>query len=770
MRRMSTARHEFRRRLTATRSSFATPLVRNAYSLVGSTLATSALGVVFWVVAARTFSASAVGTDSAIITTMALLTNIASLNLANGFNRFVPTAGHKARRLVLVGYALTVTLSGVAAIVFLAGAPLWAPGLAFIRDSRPEAVWFIVATMIWTVFVLEDAVLTGLGEAHWVLIENAIYGVLKLIALVGIAAAMTRFGIFTAWTLPLVLLVIPVNLLLFGRLIPARKHPPIEDIAPRRIARLVGVDYLSILLTTATLGFVPLLVLAINGARANAYVALAWTIAYPLHLLSVNVGMAMITEASREQHRLVEYTRRTALHALRIVVPLVVVGIVAAPLVLRVFGPAYASHSVVPFQLFALAAIPNVVISTYVSVARVQRKMWQVVGVTFVQSVIILGACVILLPSIGIDGVGYAWVLATGTVALVLLLGPLRFVWTPYLRRMSARPPLESVLRESASTAKPDRERACDAIEMSGLESQGWTRAGVAAVCDGVQNVVVTNGGRRALLRVALDDDGIAALTREVAAIESTRLAVTGEVRNLLPEIIDADMTTRRVWALEQRPSSTDGRYALKDPRSLSALFGDAVERLRDLYVQTSTTVTVDGRLFGRLVEGPLAAACTLPVEQHRLGSPAGLGRTHRDLADSLVGREMTTARTHGNLWLGALRWDQASASLRCITDWRQSLMQPPVVDVAHLLCTTRALRERRELGDVVRNVLDTGCWPAADEAILAATPGADELDARTVVLMMWLRHVCDQTNRGNRFGTRDVWRTHDAQSAVEYL
>ena len=86
------------------RGSLDAPFVRNAYSLVGSTLATSGFGVLFWIVAAHLFTKEEVGRDTALISTMLFLSSISQLNLTNGFNRFVPVAGVRTRRLVVTGY------------------------------------------------------------------------------------------------------------------------------------------------------------------------------------------------------------------------------------------------------------------------------------------------------------------------------------------------------------------------------------------------------------------------------------------------------------------------------------------------------------------------------------------------------------------------------------------------------------------------------------------------------------------------------------------
>jgi O-antigen/teichoic acid export membrane protein/aminoglycoside phosphotransferase (APT) family kinase protein len=770
---VSRGRSEVRSRVAYARAVFEAPLVRNTYSLVGSTLATSLLGVAFWIIAARRFTAVEVGVDSALISTMTFLANVAQLNLTNGFNRFVPTAGHRTHRLVVVGYGVTVALAAVAAVIFLAGAGLWAPSLAFVAHNPQMACWFVAATMLWTIFALEDAVLTGLGEAHWVLVENIVYGILKLVVLVVIAGTVSRFGLFAAWTVPLIIPVVAVNVLLFRRLIPRRDHAPLEELDTRTITRLVGVDFIATLLTTATLGIMPLVVLAVSGARANAYVALAWTIAYPLHLISLNAGMAMITEASRAPQRLIEFTRNAIGHALRIVVPLVGVVVVSAPFVLRIFGPAYSANATRPLQLFAVAAIPNIFMITYISVARVQRRMWLAVGLTLTHSVLTLGLMVPLLHLFGVTGVGLAWLISTSAIAIGLLVDGLRSIWLPHVRPASFRSTMANAhagrsRRESTAAT----EIARHTLEQAGLTAAGWSPEPYVRVADGTSVIGVhsTDTGQRAVLRVALNDDAGEGLRREVSALETVRLAMPATWRPVVPFVIACDTDAPRPWALESRCDGQDARRALADPPRLERLLDEVATRVGELYRASAQHVEVDDAQLARLVEAPIAATEALPRPHGMLAATPDLGAIRRELTDALLGRELTMSLAHGDLWLGSVVWQPATNEVTGIVDWRRARVGPPVVDLAHLACTTRALQERRELGDVVREVLHADRWRPAEERRIAAAPGFSELSPRTIVLLAWLRHVYDKSERGNRFRAHDLWRTHNVQRVLENL
>jgi O-antigen/teichoic acid export membrane protein/Ser/Thr protein kinase RdoA (MazF antagonist) len=762
-----------RSRVAYARAFFDAPLVRNAYSLVGSTLATSLLGVAFWVIAARRFTAVEVGVDSALISTMTFLANVAQLNLTNGFNRFVPTAGHRTHRLVVVGYGVTVVLAAVAAVIFLAGAELWAPSLAFVAHNPEMAGWFVAATMLWTIFALEDAVLTGLGEAHWVLVENVVYGVLKIGVLLAIADTVGRFGLFAAWTVPLIIPVVAVNVLLFRWLIPRRDHAPLEELDARTITRLVGVDFIATLLTTATLGIMPLIVLAVAGARANAYVALAWTIAYPLHLISLNIGMAMITEASRAPQRLIEFTRHSITHALRIVVPLVAVVVVSAPFVLRIFGPAYAAHATRPLQLFALAAIPNVFTITYISVARVQRRMWLAVALTLTQSVLTLGLMVPLLHLFGVSGVGLAWVISTSAIAIVLLLGGLRSIWLPHLRPAAFRSTMANAhAGRSRRVSTETTEIAHHTLEDTGLMAAGWWPEPYVRVAHGTSIIGVHHHdtGEHAVLRVALNDEATTSLRREITALETVRLAMPGTWRPIVPLVLASDPDAPHPWALETRCDGQDARRALADPPRLEQLLDEVATRLSVLYRASAQRIEVDDAQLARLVGAPIAATEAMPAPHGMLATAPDLGAIRRELTDGLLGRELTMSLTHGDLWLGSIVFQPATNEVAGIVDWRRARVGPPVVDLAHLMCTTRALRERRELGDVVRDVLRARGWQPAEDRRIAAAPGSSELSPRIIVLLAWLRHVYDKSERGNRFRTHDLWRTHNVQRVLESL
>jgi O-antigen/teichoic acid export membrane protein len=410
------------------------PLHRNAYALVASTFSTSILGALYWAIAAHQYTSRQVGLNSSLITTMMFLTNLASLNFTDVLNRFIPVSGRRSTRLVWISYAIAVGLGGVSATVFVLGLGWFSPDLKSVLHGPLLALIYVAATMLWVIFVLQDAVMIAVRRAMYVLLENTAYGFVKIVLLIGLAAALPTTGIFISWTLPLLAVVVVVNIAVFRIFLPGHADDPTanqEHFNRQHISRFVVADYIASMLWTGTIALMPLYILNRLGPSPSAYVYLSWTIAYTLYLATRNMGMSLTTEGARDPARLVDHTKATLKSAARIVVPAALLLTVGAPLFLQVFGAEYADHATMLLRLLALSTIPAIVPITFVSVARVQQRLGAMVAVTAATTVPVVVLVPPLVHSFGIAGVGWAWLVVQAAVAAVLLTGEWRTIWRP---------------------------------------------------------------------------------------------------------------------------------------------------------------------------------------------------------------------------------------------------------------------------------------------------------------------------------------------------
>lgn len=412
------------------------PLYRTGYLLIAGAAATSLLGFIFWLLAAHAYSPRVVGLSSVMISAMMLVSGVCTLGLNAVLVRYLPSAGRSTRPFVVGTYMLTGALSIIAGAAAAWTSPFWAPELGFLAHDAAWLVGFTAATAAWTIFSLQDSVLTGLHAAHWVPIENALFSAAKIVLLLALAGVLPLAGPFVAWNVLVVVPIVLVSLLIFRRLIPGRAERGRDGSLDRRqVASVAAGNYGGTLFSLAGTLLLPILVANVTGATQTAYFFVPWTILTGLQLVALNMTTSFTVEAAVNESQLRPLCRRALVHTLRLLVPATVLVAIGAPYLLRAFGDSYATEGTTLLRLLIAGTIPNVLVLIGLSVARLRHRGGAVLLIQAAQGVLVVGLSVTLLPSLGIDGVGVAWLASQVMVAVGLALGPLR----PLLLKVSIR-------------------------------------------------------------------------------------------------------------------------------------------------------------------------------------------------------------------------------------------------------------------------------------------------------------------------------------------
>ena len=412
-------------------------LVASANSLLLSTGASAVLGAVFWIVAARLFDAGDVGRDSALIGAMVELSTICQLNLDNVLVRFLPGVRAHAGRIVAGAYGVNAVLALVLGTAFVLVVPSVSEDFAFLRDDGAVAFGFVAGLVLWGVFTLQDAALTAMRRARWVAVENTAFGVLKLAALPLAVALSVGHGVFLAWIVPMAILLVPVNLMVFRRAVTThRASPAPPGDGPPALERghlraFLAQDYLGQVLMRLGVTLLPVLVVATLGAKSNAYFYIPFTIVIACDMMVLSIGTSIVAETAYDA-RLAREHVRTALR--RYGPPLlggVAVLVAAAPLVLLPFGTDYAREGDEVLRLLALAIVPRALIFLAGAVWRLQGHGRWLLGAEALMLVVLLGPVVPLADGLGLTGVALAWLGSATAAGLLAGLWLLRFLRAP---------------------------------------------------------------------------------------------------------------------------------------------------------------------------------------------------------------------------------------------------------------------------------------------------------------------------------------------------
>jgi O-antigen/teichoic acid export membrane protein len=408
--------------LAGLRRELSVPLYRNAYALMANTAGNSILGLLYWVLAARTFPDAAVGRGNALISLMMLVSTFTQLNWSGALIRFLPRAGRSARQMLLMAYLMATGLAAVAAAAVMAYCHFARAPDDPLYVSAGVAVWFVVATVAWSVFNLQDAALTGMRSAVWVPLENGVYGLVKLVLLVVVARTSLSDGVFASWTIPVIALLVPVNLLLFRRILP--RHATAEPDAPppgrRVLARYMAGDYAAQAFTQLSSTFLPVLVVSLLGAAQGAYYLPAQTAFAAMGMLATAITSSLVVEAARDE----QATHRLARAMLRRICVLVLpagafVGL-AAPWLLELFGSQYRAGATTVLQLMMLSLLPRVPVALYVTKCRLDNRTGTLALLQFTQAALVIGGTAVFAPTAGLVAVGWSVLAAEVVPALAV--------------------------------------------------------------------------------------------------------------------------------------------------------------------------------------------------------------------------------------------------------------------------------------------------------------------------------------------------------------
>jgi O-antigen/teichoic acid export membrane protein len=401
-------------------------LARTAASLMSTTVLTSLLGVAFWAVAARLYSVQQVGLDSALISVLVMLSTVGQLNLSNTIVRFLPRA-RRIKRRIGQSYAVAAGVSLAAAIAFVLAAPHLIPRYHFLADDGLLAGVFVVGLAAWSIFSLQDSVLVALGRAPWLPIENGLFSAAKIVMLpVGLAAfGASGHGVLLAWLVPLFVSVAIISWLLVRRVLAGLDRPgadPNDGFGKSRgLAAFIGQDLIGTVLGQLTGAAIPLIVVASLGPAANAYFFLPYTLVTTLDLVFLGLATAVTAEASREENRLRELVGQAARYLAGLQIPALVVIVVFAPLVLKLFGPAYARHGVTLIRLLAAASCFRSVLFLFVNTARVRRRGVALLVVEVATALLLVGLMITVARHGSVNSIAAVWLGVHAAVACAVV-------------------------------------------------------------------------------------------------------------------------------------------------------------------------------------------------------------------------------------------------------------------------------------------------------------------------------------------------------------
>ena len=396
-------------------------LLRNSVFIMGSTVITSGIGYLYWIVAARIYSPRDIGLASAFISMMTLISTVTNIGIGYALVQILP------RREA--GYAWSVTLNASIAVGILTsllggfiGAialPYLSPQFSLAKDDIPFTLTFIMGVVAWTVTVLLDQTFVAERATSNMAMRNTVFAVLKLLLMV-ILVQIGALGILASWVFAAVATVIFAGLVLIPRLkrdyrlticgIPEQIRPMLSLFAGHHFVSIGGMLPMYLL---------PVFVAIRLSVTDNAYFYTTWMVTSIFFIVSPSVATALFSETSHEMSDIMRKARSSLMIILMLLAPILLACFLGGHYILLFFGPSYPQHGFSLLMLLALSAVPDAITNIYVSLLRAQKRLRMAASLNLGMAAITLVLGWTLLPVLGIIGAGWACLIAQSAGTLV---------------------------------------------------------------------------------------------------------------------------------------------------------------------------------------------------------------------------------------------------------------------------------------------------------------------------------------------------------------
>lgn len=400
------------------------PLHRNSLFLIASTVVTSALGFVFWVIIARFYDEADVGYGAATLSAITLIATFGKLGLGTAIIRFI-SKEDKPTELINACLTLCGLVSLAVSAIFIAGVDIWSPALSFIRENATFIVAFVFFALFGTLSGMMEQIFIAIRRSDFVLLRSAIFCLLRIALPFLMVVFFRAFGIVSSWGIAIgITLSVSLFFLLPRALGGYKPVPRLKLDRIKRIWRYSAGNYIANLFGQTPDMVLPILIVNIHhlGAAQAAYFYMAWRVVKFLFMIPSATSRSLFAEGSHFEGKLGKNVLRSHRFTFFLLIPGFILVLALGKWLLLMFGASYSANALSLLQVLAVSSIPLAVNHIYYSIIKVQGRIRELMVLRgFIAVAALLGTYLATKATGDIMGVGYVWLAAQVFVSIYVI-------------------------------------------------------------------------------------------------------------------------------------------------------------------------------------------------------------------------------------------------------------------------------------------------------------------------------------------------------------
>ncbi|MDD5192297.1 MAG: archaeosortase/exosortase family protein [Candidatus Nanoarchaeia archaeon] len=392
-------------------------LYKNSLYLMLSTFIMSVFGFVFWMINARLFTTEQVGLATTIISAASLITSIAGLGLGAGLIRYLPGSERKNEKINTC-FTLIALFTIVVSVIFLLVIDFTSPKLHFIKENMLLAFIFIIFLVISSLGGLIDSIFIAYRNTKFVLLENSIYSVLKLV-FPFLLVSLGAYGIFGSYMLAITSGAIVSFFVLIYRFNYKPKFAFYDSII-KKIGKYSFGNYLAGIISALPTLILPLIILNNIGAETSAYYYMAMTIASALFIIPNATSNSLFAEGSYDEKNLKHNIWKAIKLIALFMIPAIIITIFFGKYVLLLFGKQYSSEGYMFLNIMAINGIFVAINAVIASIIKIRKQIPALITRSTLSAILILGLSLLFMKQgYGLLGIGYAYLIGQIITAIM---------------------------------------------------------------------------------------------------------------------------------------------------------------------------------------------------------------------------------------------------------------------------------------------------------------------------------------------------------------
>lgn len=397
-------------------------LISNSLFLIVGAVVTSALGMLFWILATKLFDPADVGIASALISGLGLVMIFSNLGLGITLIRYLPPS--RGEQVAMINASSTYAGLASIALGMLFVLLSWSMILPLRSTvSHPFMVILIICfSAVWTISYIASCVFIGMRSSRLVFYHSLMTGMLRfpLLILLFFVIGDDELSIFLAAGLGSgISLIMTLSFLVPIAVSGYKPRLTLDYSTLRKIGFYSAENYVARMFLDLVPMVLPLLVMSTLGAEKTAYYSIAWSIAAALLIVPVSVFNSLFAEGALNPALLSKHVRKSVMLVLLILTPAVtLLGVLGKP-VLLLFGEGYAEGGYILLLLLGISMFPYSLNYLEITIARIDGKL-RSLTIPVATCLLTLSLSLLLGSGNGLVGIGVGILMGQSLVALAI--------------------------------------------------------------------------------------------------------------------------------------------------------------------------------------------------------------------------------------------------------------------------------------------------------------------------------------------------------------